>query len=160
VPFVENVVVLLPHLAQLRLGRIWLKAGRVRISAATTCGEAECPGCGVASARVHSRYQRRLVDSAIGGWEVLVTLRVRRFFCDQPDCAKRTFAEQVEGLTARHGRRTASAEQAVQAIAMALGGGAGARLVDQVAVQVSRSASAGRSPGAGAAGRDAAGAGS
>jgi hypothetical protein len=68
-----------------------------------------------------------------------VTLRVRRLFCDQPDCVKKTFAEQVEGLTRRHGRRTAPAEQAVQAVAMALGGRAGARLVEQVAVPVSRS---------------------
>lgn len=135
----EDVASLLPHLAQLRLERISLKAGRLRIEAATTGSDAACPGCGVASQRVHSRYTRRLVDSAIGGREVLVTLRVRRFFCDQPNCAKRTFAEQVPGLTARHARRTAPVEQAVQAVGMALGGRAGARLVERVAVPVSRS---------------------
>jgi hypothetical protein len=42
-------------------------------------------------------------------------------------------------LTVRHGRRTAPAEQAVQEVGMALGGRAGARLVDRVAVPVSRS---------------------
>ncbi|QSB17552.1 ISL3 family transposase [Natronosporangium hydrolyticum] len=135
----ENVAALLPHMAQLRLERIWLKAGRVRIEAATTRGKAECPGCRVTSGRVHSRYQRRLVDSAIGGREVLVTLRVRRFFCDHPDCEKKTFVEQVQGLTSRHGRRTAPVERTVQAVAMALGGRPGARLVEQVAAPVSRS---------------------
>lgn len=88
---------------------------------------------------MHSRYVRRLVDSAIGGREVLVTLRVRRWFCDHPGCQKRTFAEQVTGLTVRHGRRTAPAQQTVQQVAMALGGRAGARLVAQVAAPVSRS---------------------
>jgi transposase len=110
---VEDAAALLPHLAQLRIDRITLKTGRVRIEAATTSSNALCPGCGVTSTRVHSRYTRRLVDSAIGGREVLVTLRVRRWFCDQPGCAKRTFAEQVPGLTARHARRTAPAEQVV-----------------------------------------------
>jgi transposase len=111
----------------------------VRIEATTTSSNASCPGCGVTSTRVHSRYVRRLVDSAIGGREVLVALRVRRFVCDQRDCARRTFVEQVTGLTVRHGRRTAPAQQTVQAVAMALGGRAGARLVEQVAAPVSRS---------------------
>jgi transposase len=131
--------VLLPHLAQLRIGRVWLKGGEVRIEAATASGSARCPGCGVASARVHSRYRRRLADAGIGGRQVLVTLRVRRFFCDQAGCAKKTFAEQVEGLTRRHGRRTVLSEQTMRAVAMALGGRAGARLVDRLAVPVSRS---------------------
>lgn len=138
-PTVEDAAALLPHLAQLRLDRITLKAGPICIEAATTSGNAVCPGCGVTSARVHSRYTRRLVDSAIGGREVLVALRVRRWFCDQPDCVRRTFTEQVPGLTVRHARRTAPAERAVQAVGMALGGRAGARLVDRVAVPVSRS---------------------
>lgn len=136
---IVDAAALLPHLAPLRLDRISLKAGRVRIEAGTTGGSASCPGCGMTSVRVHSRYVRRLVDSAIGGREVLVALRVRRFFCDQPGCQRRTFAEQVAGLTVRHGRRTASVQQTVQAVAMALGGRAGARLVEQVAAPVSRS---------------------
>lgn len=138
-PIVEDAAALLPHLAPLRIDRISLKAGRIRIEAGTTGGSADCPSCGVASARVHSRYLRRLVDSAIGGREVLVTLWVRRLFCDHAGCQKRTFAEQVDGLTVRHGRRTTPAQQTVQAVAMALGGRAGARLVEQVAAPVSRS---------------------
>jgi hypothetical protein len=69
VPTVEDAAALLPHLAQVRVERISLKTGRVRVEAATTSSSLPCPGCGVASARVHSRYTRRLVDSAIGGRE-------------------------------------------------------------------------------------------
>jgi transposase len=136
---VVDAAVLLPHLAKLRIGRVSLKAGQVRVEAATTGPDARCPGCGVASARVHSRYQRRLGDGGIGGWQVLVSLRVRRFFCDQDGCVKKTFAEQVDGLTRRHGRRTAMIEETMQVVGMALGGRAGARLVDQLAAPVSRS---------------------
>jgi hypothetical protein len=61
-----------------------------------------CPTCGVASRRVHSRYRRRLGDVALGGRRTVLVLSVRRLFCDQPGCRRRTFAEQVEGLTGRH----------------------------------------------------------
>jgi hypothetical protein len=30
---------------------------------------------------------------------------VRRFFCTAPGCKRKTFAEQVQGLTARYARR-------------------------------------------------------
>jgi hypothetical protein len=52
----------------------------------------------------------------------MLTLTVRRFFCDEADCAKKTFVEQVPGLTRRHGRHTRPAEQVVASVAMALGG--------------------------------------
>jgi hypothetical protein len=48
---------------------------------------------------VHSRYGRRLLDTAVGGSEVVICLTVRRFLCTAPECAKVTFAEQVDGLT-------------------------------------------------------------
>lgn len=130
---------MLPHLARVRLDRVWVKAGRLRIEAVTTGGCGWCPGCGVGSGRVHSRYRRRLVDSAVGGREVQIGLRVRRFFCDQPGCGRKTFVEQVDGLTVRHGQRTVPVEQVVRAVGMALGGRAGCRLAERVGVPVSRS---------------------
>jgi hypothetical protein len=87
---------------------------------------------------VHSRYARHLADAGIGGSEVTIVLTVRRLFCDQLDCTKKTFAEQVPGLTTRHGRRTRPAVDVVQAVAMALGGRAGSRLVDRLAVPANR----------------------
>jgi transposase len=65
-----------------------------------------CPACGAASARVHSRYGRRLADMAIGGRRVVIRLTVRRLFCADPACERRTFAEQIPGLTVRYGRKT------------------------------------------------------
>jgi len=44
---------------------------------------------------VHSRYERRLLDTGIAGQETVIHLRVRRFFCRNTGCAKETFAEQV-----------------------------------------------------------------
>lgn len=90
------------------------------------------------SGRVHSRYQRRLADTAIAGREMLIRLRVRRLFCDNGNCGKRTFAEQVPGVAARHARRTPVLERVLCAVALALGGRAGARLTGRLAAAVSR----------------------
>jgi transposase len=90
------------------------------------------------SRRVHSRYERRLLDTAAGGREVMICLTVRRFFCPVPGCAKVTFAEQVGGLTSRHARRTPALTGVLQAVALALGGRAGARLSGRLAAGVSR----------------------
>ena len=129
---------LLPHLADVEAEEISRAGGSVRIAARTQSSPAACPGCGVMSRRVHSRYERRLLDTAIGGCEVVICLAVRRFLCLSPDCAKATFAEQVSGLTGRHARRTPGLAGVLQAVALALGGRAGARLSGRLACTVSR----------------------
>src|SRR5262249_423928 len=134
----EGAVALLPHLACLRLDRLFAKGTGIRIEASTISPRATCSGCGVESGRVHSRYVRRLADTGIGGRLVLLILAGRRFFWDQAGCAKKTFVEQVPGVTTRYGRQTGPADQVVASVAMALGGRAGARLTERLAVPVSR----------------------
>jgi transposase len=111
----------------------------VHVLARICAGEAACTGCGAVSRRVHSSYQRRLADTASGGQEVLIDLQARRFFCGNAGCAKTTFAEQVPGLTVRYGRRTCTLQAVLQAVALALGGRAAARLTGRLACAVSRS---------------------
>jgi transposase len=135
---VDGTTLLLPHLAGLQVEAVYLKGSQVRIEARTSTDTVYCPDCGTGSTRVHSRYVRRLVDTSIGGREVAVALTVRRLCCDQPERVRKTFAEQVPRLTTAHGRRTAQAAKVVESVAMALGGRAGSRLADRLAVPVSR----------------------
>ncbi|MCX5395310.1 transposase family protein [Streptomyces sp. NBC_00094] len=65
---------------------------------------ASCPGCGAWSARVHGSYLRFPADVPSAGRSVVLQLRVRRFTCRSAECGRRTFVEQIPGLT----RRTAS----------------------------------------------------
>jgi transposase len=88
---------------------------------------------------MHSRYQRRLADAAIGGRRVVLRLGARRFFCDHPGCRARTFAEQIPGLTTRYARRSPLLNKMLQAIGLALAGRAGARLAHVLGVKTSRS---------------------
>jgi transposase len=130
--------VLLPHLAGVQVEQVSRSGRLVRVSARTTAASATCPGCGTLSRRVHSRYERRLLDTAVGGSEVVICLVVRRFRCLAASCPKATFAEQVDGLAGRHARRTPAVTAVLEAVALALGGRAGARLSGRLAAGVSR----------------------
>jgi hypothetical protein len=96
---------LFPQLAGVSVERVFMAGKSVRIRARTSDLASNCPACGVASRRVHSRYERRLADTAAGGQEPLIRLQVRRFFCRNDVCGRTTFAEQVPGLTSRYARR-------------------------------------------------------
>ena len=134
----HDLRVLLPHLAGTVVQEAELTGGLLCIRARARADEAICPSCERASRRVHSRYERRLADAPVGGRRVVIRLQVRRLFCDVPACAKRTFAEQVPGLTARYGRKTALLAGMQQDIAVALAGRAGCRLAGRLSVPASR----------------------
>ncbi|WP_406299756.1 transposase family protein [Streptomyces sp. NBC_00150] len=118
--------------------QVWVESGVVHISGRTREVPVACPDCGRTSARVHSRYPRRLADLAVGGRPVSVGLSVRRLFCDRPCCGRRTFAEQVEGLTVRYQRRTPLLQQLVEMAAVLLAGRGGSRLLRILNVPLSR----------------------
>jgi len=130
---------LLPHLAGVVVEDAALTGGRLCIWARARAGSGVCLRCGVSSQRVHSSYERRLADAAIGGQRPVIRLAVRRFFCGNPDCPNKTFAEQIQGLTSRRARRTPPLAQMLTAIALALAGRAGARLAALLGFSASRS---------------------
>ncbi|MER5596005.1 ISL3 family transposase [Streptomyces sp. NPDC002265] len=116
-----------------------LGEGHVRVAARAVASQAVCPQCGAASGRVHSGYERRLADAAVGGRPVVIQLRVRRFRCTGRSCPKSTFAEQIAGLTFRHGRCSARLHAVLQVVALMLAGRAGARLAGVLDAAASRS---------------------
>lgn len=75
--------------------------------------EGVCPYCGHESSRVHSRYERHLRDLPAFGKEVHIRFHARKFFCDNPDCRRKTFAEQPGSEVFRYRRRTRRCEVAV-----------------------------------------------
>ncbi|MFG2715423.1 ISL3 family transposase [Streptomyces goshikiensis] len=129
---------------------VWPDVEGPVIDAVSVVGDAVCialrarqrtvtrPSCGVTASRVHSTYMRRLADRPLGGRRVLLRLRVRRFFCDNGLCSRRTMAEQVPSLTGRFRRGTTALARMVQAIGLAVGGRAGARLAGYLPVRTSR----------------------
>ncbi|MGW5694358.1 transposase family protein [Streptomyces asiaticus] len=78
----------------------------IRIEARSTAAGSACPDCGSRASRIYSSYLRFPADVPSGGRRVVLRLRVRRFFCPDASCERRTFAEQMPGLTRRHIRWT------------------------------------------------------
>jgi Transposase/zinc-finger of transposase IS204/IS1001/IS1096/IS1165 len=137
-PGAVELGILLPHLAGAIVEEVAVAAGLLLVMARARAPEAACPKCETVSGRVHSRYSRRLADAAIGGRQVEIVLAVRRFFCPAPGCRRKTFAEQVEGLTARYARKTPLLAGMLGSIAVALAGRAGSRLAAALRVPASR----------------------
>jgi transposase len=99
--------------------------------------EAACPKCSAIGQRVHSSYERRLQDIPWCGIGVTVELRVRRFYCDNAECGKRTFSERLPGFADAYQRRTTRLQATLQRLGFALGGEAGARLAQRLGMAVS-----------------------
>ncbi|MFJ9683828.1 ISL3 family transposase [Streptomyces sp. NPDC101194] len=84
-------------------------------------------------------YLRFPADVPSAGRSGVLQLRVRRFACGSSGCARRTFVEQIPGLTRRHGQRTERLRAMPAAVGLSSAGRAGARLSSVLGVSVSRS---------------------
>ena len=87
------------------------------ISAVSQTKQANCPSCKTESERQHSTYVRMPKGLPWGKFSVQFRLKVYRFFCRDPNCAKVTFAEQLPQIVLPHGQRTISAINLLRAIA-------------------------------------------
>lgn len=106
---------------------------------ASACGRTRsCPDCGCPGRRVHSRYARRLAERPVVGRSLVISLQVRRFFCERRTCSRRTFVEQVLDLTQRQRRHSVGLRRWMRVIATFLGGRPGERLCRTLQLPVGR----------------------
>jgi transposase len=110
----------------------------LNVVARTVTPLARCPRCSTPSCRVHSRYTRTLADLPCCGVPLVLTLQVRRFFCDVPQCPQRTFAERLPEAAPPYARRTTRLRAALVSIAFTAGGRPGAALSRALRLGVSR----------------------
>jgi transposase len=141
---VEKVVLrlkelLFPSVADVEVLSVDVNIGIVRVDARCTADGAACPGCGAWSSRVHGSYVRFPADAPSAGRKVVLRLRVRRFACRNTVCPRRTFVEQIAGLTRRHGQRTEKLRSDLAVVGLALAGRAGSRMASVLGMPVSRS---------------------
>jgi transposase len=109
----------------------------VQILAHTTTFSQPCPTCGTASARVHSRYLRRLRDLPAADQSLELLLRVRRFRCTAPACSRCTFTERLPDLAPVHAQRTRRFTASLRDVGFACGGETGARLAERLRMRTS-----------------------
>lgn len=107
------------------------------LAAESTAPMAACPACGIPSHHVHSRYTRTVADLPWQGRRVIVRITARRFRCRTSGCTRVVFCERFPATLARHARATARLTDAHRAVGFALGGEAGSRLCNRLAVPTS-----------------------
>jgi transposase len=95
---------LLPDVAEVALDLIRSGRSTITLLVHVARSQAACPRCCYSSARIHSRYERKLADLPWNGIPVQVILRTRRFFCETPGCAQRIFAERLPNTVAPYAR--------------------------------------------------------
>lgn len=97
----------------------------------------ECPYCGNRSHRVHSKYVRTIADLSILGLPVVISFEARKFFCDNQDCHRKTFAEQPGDEVFRYRRRTRRCEMVVTQHGLNTSSEAARKLLSAIGVRVS-----------------------
>jgi transposase len=130
--------IILPARWEIQLDACKEEGNRLLLEAQLTYQTTQCPSCSFTAKRVHSRYKRQPTDLPLVGHQVCLSLRVRRFFCDNSDCPRRTFVEQIPVLLQSKARRTIRQYCLLENLAFALGGRPGARQAAGQGIKVSR----------------------
>lgn len=128
---------ILPETDFLRLDGIVINTDCVTITVTSCQTQVLCPSCRETASREHSRYTRSPSDLPIAGRRIRLRLSVRRFFCDNQACQRRTFVERLPGVVRTYARRTERLAETQRQIGIALGGEAGARSAAQHGMPVS-----------------------
>jgi transposase len=128
---------LLPDPECLTLDCLTVRDGIVIFAVRTTRLSVSCPLCGCLSDRVHSHYQRMLLDLPWQGNAVKVRITTRRFFCDNLVCERRVFTEPIPKVAARYARKTARLADALRELTLLVGGEAAARIAAAFGLTIS-----------------------
>jgi pimeloyl-ACP methyl ester carboxylesterase len=127
----------LPIPRSLHVATLLLEEAGLTILASVASDEAPCPLRSEPADCVHSRYVRTLADLPWAALAVRLRIAGRQFFCDNPACPRRPFAERLTGIALAHARRTDRQRAALTTIAFANGGEEGARVAAALGYPVS-----------------------
>ncbi len=131
----KHLLPLIP--AGLRVQQVLPADDRLTIVTEPCPRSSPCPSCQEPSRRPHSRYTRSLGDLPWQGRPVTVRVAARRFRCANRSCPRRTFAERLTGIAPPAARRTDRLRDLQRHLGLALGGEAGSRLAQRLAMPTS-----------------------
>ncbi|MFI8791312.1 ISL3 family transposase [Streptomyces sp. NPDC055105] len=121
-----------------RVERVSASTDVLVVEAVSTARPGRCPDCRKQARRKHGKYQRALDEGTLGSRRFIVRLRVRRYFCDRKSCFRKTFVEQVPGLSERHRRSSTGLTGWLRSVAIELGGRPAARLCSRLRLVAGR----------------------
>jgi transposase len=120
--------ILLPSPCQLSVDDFLLTSTNLELCVSNREPTAHCTTCGTLAERIHSHYERFLADLPCCGRQIRIHWMVRRFFCDDPNCPKITFAEQRPAFAHKYARKTQRLSDRLYRVGLEVGGETGKRL--------------------------------
>lgn len=109
---------------------------QIHAESLSKCGH--CPSCGTNTQRIHSYYERQLLDLPLGEQGVKLRIRVKRFRCQQTICKRRTFAETIPNIAERYAQQTNRLANVLWHVGQVIGGRPGSHLAHNLRIPVSR----------------------
>jgi len=96
-----------------------------------------CPQCATPSSAIHSSYQRHPRDLPCVGRPIRLVFTVRKFFCRNPNCCRKVFAERLPDFIEASSRLTKRLRTSVQDIGFATCGKGGEGLSKKLGMPIS-----------------------
>jgi transposase len=113
------------------------RSGKVWLNAVSTSRSAVCPYCQTRSQKRHSVYVRKPQALPCSDTSIQLVLSVHRYFCHNPSCARKTFAERIPDTADFYARRTIHLEALLKRIAFEMSAETASRVCERLQVQVS-----------------------
>jgi len=97
-----------------------------------------CPYCGTNSAKVHSQYVREFHDLAIQGLQTKICLHNKKYFCVNPACPKKTFAQRFDFIATK-AKKTDRVQDEIIKVAMEMSSISASNYLRNHGIKVSKS---------------------
>ena len=112
-------------------------SGKVLLKAVSSSRSAVCPCCRTRSQKQHSVYVRKPQALPCSDTPIQLILSVCRYFCHNPSCPRKTFAERIPDTAQFYARRTIQLEALLRWIAFEMSAETTSRVCQRLQVQVS-----------------------
>jgi len=112
-------------------------SGKVLIQATSSSQSAICPNCQTRSHTRHSAYVRKPQALPCSDTPIQLELMVKRYFCHNSACEKRTFAERIPRTARFYARRTINLDFLLSCIGFEMSAEAASRVCKQLSIQLS-----------------------
>jgi transposase len=133
-----NIISVLPYTIEgFEISQVTSSETAIQIYACSQRSQANCPSCGQPSASKHGWYSRQPQDISTVGRHLRLFLKVKRFRCQNKQCKRRTFAEQMPSWLPAYARRTQSLTNLMRRFALEIGAETSHRLLKQLEIDVS-----------------------
>jgi excisionase family DNA binding protein len=108
------------------------------VEVVSTSPQSCCPLCSQPSSHIHSYYHRTLKDAPCVGRRLQLSLTVRKFLCQNPDCERQVFTERIPDLAEPWARMTTRLREQITSVGLSTSGKAGVRLGNRLGIETTR----------------------